>query len=376
MQHGNCLNCGTPLEGPFCHACGQPVKGMIRHFKSIVADFLDTVLEYDSRIWRTLLPLYFQPGRLTRDFVAGKRMRFVTPFRLAFVLLVLAFLVLQLVVAPVSPALTQAGQVSRMLEATTVAEVEAARDRALASLDEVLAGEGGDVAAAQVAAARATVEEEATRRIEWLNAASAAREQGLPPPPEPTSGPIVFFGDDADAWDAETNPLVVDWLPAFVNRQINAWIGQARANVQRAQEEPGRFVDSFLGLLPAVLFALMPIFALLLKLFYIRSRRLYMEHMVVTLHSHSFLAMAIIIAVVLGTLAQAVPAGLGLQTAIGVVYSAALAWIPIYILLMQRHVYAQSWPLTVVKFAVIGLIYNVLVVAAVTVAVLVTLVRG
>src|SRR5690606_8140241 len=54
---GACANCGTPLLGDHCYACGQPVKGLVRHFSSIVGDVLDSVFEWDARTPRTLCPL-------------------------------------------------------------------------------------------------------------------------------------------------------------------------------------------------------------------------------------------------------------------------------------------------------------------------------
>src|SRR5215471_11181471 len=90
-----CANCGSELFGPHCYHCGQPVKGMVRQLSSILADIADTVLNIDSRIFRTLWPLVAKPGFLTNEYVAGRRVRYVTPFRLYFFLSVVAFLVIQ-----------------------------------------------------------------------------------------------------------------------------------------------------------------------------------------------------------------------------------------------------------------------------------------
>lgn len=50
-----CLNCGTVLQGQWCHQCGQKAKAQVRHFGSVVTDILDTVFEYDNRIWRAVV---------------------------------------------------------------------------------------------------------------------------------------------------------------------------------------------------------------------------------------------------------------------------------------------------------------------------------
>ena len=90
-----CLNCGAPLQGAYCHACGQPVKGMIRPLSGMLHDVADTIFNIDSRVFHSLLPLYFRPGVLTREYFAGRRTRYVTPFRLYFFLSVLAFFTIQ-----------------------------------------------------------------------------------------------------------------------------------------------------------------------------------------------------------------------------------------------------------------------------------------
>lgn len=375
VQH--CLNCGARLEGPYCHVCGQPVKGMIRHFKSILADVLDTVFEYDGRIWRTLVPLYFVPGKVTRDFIAGRRTRYVTPFRLAFVSSVVAFLILQLVVTADGPAIEQAGNFRSIAEAESVEAVAASRARALELLDEAMADAGaGTVVAERLETARQAVELEAQRRLDWLEAAEAARLRGDPPPPEPPGGARLYLGGEQIAWDPRTDPVTIGWLPDAANQQLNAWIEQGMENLQRFQEDPGRFLDGFLGMLPAVLFVLMPVFALLLKIFYLGTGRLYMEHMVVTLHSQSFLVLGLTVHVLLEALAEWLPSGFGVQGVVAFLAGLALAWLPVYILFMQRQVYRQSWAVTIAKYLIIGGIYAMLVTAGVIVAVLVTLVRG
>src|ERR1044072_5422592 len=91
-----CANCGAPMHGPYCYACGQPEKGMIRQLASVMADVLDTIFNIDSRVFRSLVPLYFRPGYLTLEYFAGRRVRYVTPFRLFFFLCIIAFFAIQI----------------------------------------------------------------------------------------------------------------------------------------------------------------------------------------------------------------------------------------------------------------------------------------
>src|SRR5690606_42006472 len=90
-----CANCGIVLLGEHCYACGQPTKGLVRHFSSIIGDFMDSVFELDSRILRTLGPLLFKPGYLTNEYFDGRRVRYVSPVRLFVFLSIFAFFAAQ-----------------------------------------------------------------------------------------------------------------------------------------------------------------------------------------------------------------------------------------------------------------------------------------
>jgi len=81
--HGGalCLNCGTRLEGEFCHMCGQAAH-IHRTLSSIIHDVLHGVFHFDGKIWRTLPMLFSRPGALTRRYIAGERARFVSPLAL------------------------------------------------------------------------------------------------------------------------------------------------------------------------------------------------------------------------------------------------------------------------------------------------------
>src|SRR5210317_1417145 len=77
-----CLNCGTDLKGPFCYYCGQPDRNFMRFFPALLRDLMEDLLDLDSRFMRTLKPLLFKPGKLTRDYMNGRRFRYAPPMRL------------------------------------------------------------------------------------------------------------------------------------------------------------------------------------------------------------------------------------------------------------------------------------------------------
>jgi len=91
-----CRNCGAPLVGPYCAACGQRVLDLERPLRDLLGEWASSVAAFDSRLLRTLWPLVRRPGFLTAEFLAGRRVRYVHPLKLYLAISLVAFLVLAL----------------------------------------------------------------------------------------------------------------------------------------------------------------------------------------------------------------------------------------------------------------------------------------
>jgi hypothetical protein len=87
-----CANCETPLEGPWCHACGQAATETHRHAHHLIAETFESLFHADGRLWRTLPKLAMHPAELTRDYLDGKRASQIPPMRLFLVALFILFL--------------------------------------------------------------------------------------------------------------------------------------------------------------------------------------------------------------------------------------------------------------------------------------------
>ncbi len=98
----HCANCGVPMHGEFCHACGQSTHSVLKPMHHMVEETVETVLHIDGRIVHTLPPLLLKPGFLTLEFFSGRRVRYIAPFRLMFVLCVLSFFVFHLAIDQLS----------------------------------------------------------------------------------------------------------------------------------------------------------------------------------------------------------------------------------------------------------------------------------
>ena len=91
-----CKNCNTKLEVGFkyCPNCGQEHKDKVVHFRQFILDFLGDYFTFDSLIIRSVKPLLFNPGFLTKEFIAGRRVRYIPPLRMFVFISIIFFLVL------------------------------------------------------------------------------------------------------------------------------------------------------------------------------------------------------------------------------------------------------------------------------------------
>ncbi len=369
-----CGNCGTELLGETCYRCGQPTKGLVRQFSSIMGDFLDTVLNIDARVFRTIGPLIFKPGYLTQEYFSGRRIRFVSPVRLFFFLAVLTFLFAQFslpddIGSGKNDDLVQVNAGGDKIDsAKTVEAVEKARRRSLKELDEAKAETKNiPMVGAALEQARNEVNKKADARIEVLTKGKTPAKTTKPTPPrplpdgtfvEPEEGGHISF--NGEVWDAKRNPIKVSWLPDATNRWLNSLAQRAENNGKRVDKDPKVIIEAVLSSLPMTLFLMLPVFALLLKLMFIFKRRLYMEHLIVALHSHAFLMLAILLLILFNDISAWLEAYAWVTVPLGILTAVLWIWMPIYLFLMQKRVYQQGWILTFIKYAIIGNLHLIL----------------
>lgn len=89
-----CLNCGTVLIGSHCHQCGQAAH-VHKTLGAFFHDFLHGVFHFEGKIWRTLPALVFRPGRMTREYIDGRRATYVSPIALFLFAVFLTFAVVK-----------------------------------------------------------------------------------------------------------------------------------------------------------------------------------------------------------------------------------------------------------------------------------------
>ncbi len=173
-EAGTCSDCGAVTTANFCANCGQPTH-VHRTLLHLGEEVLHGVMHFDARIWRTLPLLAINPGRLTREWIEGKRTRYVSPLAMFLFTLFVMFFALSFMpeyeaVAP------SAERIAEQRENLTEAEASLATVRT-----ELGREEATQVGLLAVAAAEKTVAEEKAELTELETEVRDGRGDGLTP---------------------------------------------------------------------------------------------------------------------------------------------------------------------------------------------------
>ena len=353
-----CLNCGTELQGPFCYYCGQPDKNFLRFFPVLLRELMSDFLDLDSRMMRTLKPLLFHPGKLTRDYLDGRRFRYTPPLRL-YIFASMAFFILAAMLA--ASAITIDSGDDEQSNGTGAIHIGVDNEEELEKVRETLNKlEPGLADKLDVSIAGATVTDEATPAEEAETEDDSIEIQVNLGDDEDEGEDKISFNDEP--WDRETNPVIIPLIPDFINNWINDEIEESPQKGKEIEANPNLIIDKIFDVLPAATFILLPLVALLFKFWYLFSGKYYVEHLILALHNHSFLFVVFLLSMLSNSLAGWIePSEEGMITTAVFWFNIALfTWTPIYFLLSLKRVYQQGWPLTVSKYLVIGLSYLVL----------------
>jgi Protein of unknown function (DUF3667)/Domain of unknown function (DUF4286) len=296
QQPANCLNCGTPLAGSHCVACGQAGDVHVLSMKEVAGDVTHSLLHLDSRVWRTIRLLASKPGELTREFIAGRHQLYIPPFRLYLAVSILFF------------------ALQALLPDSDSIEVESAGDTVDAP------------ASAQVP--KEVEAELKSRGIDLIGPNEAGAK----------SGPCNFsiFGD-----------------PRYDRLELSL----RRACLQMREDRGARFAERFATTAPKLMFLFLPLMAAVALLFYWRPRRLYAEHLVLFLHNHAFVFLLLGTALILGAIGDLELPFVGILGFLSFLLYLYLFW---YIYRSMRVVYGDGRFKTLLKYVVIGTTYLVL----------------
>jgi hypothetical protein len=306
----DCLNCGAYMRGQYCAVCGQRAHSRLISLWELVRDAFGDLFELDSRLWQTLIPLLLRPGKLTHDYLQGRRARYMPPFRMYLVLSLLFF-----VVAFFDPREDLSLLFEPQPEATseeTVSEAETHKQEILRELAEDGVIVGGE----------------------------------LPEDFELGEGLNIRIGDTETEEDCKVEGSDLEDMPAWLQRRLTP--ERLQRICERTQIDGGRaFLDKLIDNIPAALIVLLPLMAFVLKALYPLSRRYYVEHLLFFVHFHAFFFLILSLQILL----IRVSALLSIPEAIPILMViVASFYIPIHLFVAMRRVYGQGRLVTFLKY--------------------------
>jgi hypothetical protein len=347
----HCENCGAQLDGHWCAKCGQPAIDYRRSFRHVIADLLDEFLNWDSKFFATIALLIFKPWRLTNEFLAGKRVRYANPLRLYLLASILFFFAVNYGTKGIH---FDPGK----LDAKDRTELES-------DLKDT------------------NLPPQARQKLEALLQESSPSPAPLPatnapsPTPAPRASSDVASQPTGSANEQKKEYGKIGERPfvAFDDAKsttpFERWIeGRAKEKMGEKGTKMGLFITTLFSNLPYMMLCCIPLFALVLKVLYMRRRIFYVDHLIYALHIHTFFYAGVML-IVLATI------GLN-RVAPGAIagWLIALLWIAFVtqIFFSIRFVYRQSWFFSIFKFLFGGLVYLMVLVSALAVTFFATLV--
>lgn len=302
-----CLNCETKFSGNFCPNCGQAVKDYDKPFSFIFFNFMGDFFAFDTRFFRTAVALVIKPGYLSKQYFAGRLVKYAPPFRLFLFMSFIFFLLLQIY--------TSRG-LTTVLDKDLNKEKAALDSFALNNADLLLAAENDDGIALDLSLDSLAV----------LSAGTFSNNVDL-------RHMLIQIANKAEEkLKDETDPEKLSRKREFI----------------RLCRSPEQATSRLLKYMSWAFFILLPIFALVLKLFYIRRNQNYIRHLIFSIHIHSFIFLLFSIIVTLSLLFDHIEQ---------LILFLLLSFV-VYFIIALKKFYGQSIGKVILKFIGISFVYN------------------
>lgn len=350
----NCLNCKTPLEeiDKYCHQCGQLNSTKRLALTDFFQEIFANIISYDNKIWRTISGILFKPGKITKEYCAGKRVSYANPFRFFLSVSIVFFLVGQLFLSWDEDFTQFVSGVNQGFENGKSFVTDGEQMANLIKQRDSLEGTGNAAASAAL-----------TNAIERIETAAADTLQTNTYLTESQLGKKNFLGKYlAQTSDyknhSKKNPnLTIQQALEDIGHEDNKLNGSRYRKAMRfndLEKRPYQMVEMVVPKIPLFLFFFAPILSLFLWLLYVRHDCSFMEHMVFTFHIFTFFFLSLfiltgIVAISFGLISWEILALLILG--IGG---------PIYLYKAMRRFYAQGRFKTILKFTFLNFVFFLL----------------
>ncbi|MBK9048855.1 MAG: DUF3667 domain-containing protein [Bacteroidetes bacterium] len=314
-----CTNCGKelPQQENFCPECGQENDNKRQTFGNPMFELIQGFLSVDSRLTQSLPALLFRPGLLSKEYLRGRRQRYLDPIRMFITITVLYFLIASF--GSEDPK----KEIEKLVAADSTGIIDIETDSLVVIEDSPL-----------------------SYRITDKKSAALLDSSEL------ISNDEQFELDDYHYKDIKAmvkrghiNTIeIMDSLNienTFWNR---FYYGEV---IKFAQSDFNKFKDYIVSKLPWIIFCMIPVFAFVLKLLYLRRKFLYIDHLIFSFHLYSFLFLTLILQTILEQFVD---------------HDFDRWWfliITLYTIFAFRNFYDQSYMKTIVKMFALLFIYSI-----------------
>jgi len=370
----SCLNCGHTLNNiyNFCPNCGQGNHNDNVTFSFLVGDFFSTYFAIDSKFGKSVKPFFFKPGFLTNEYIKGKRASYANPMRLYLIISIFYFFTVNMAAKYLSTdeddTIIKTSNTFETLDEVVGLEEPVKRQILLSLSDNGRkqlknALKENDLKELQLFLNAL----DSTKQFQIRNSIgdSIANSLQLAKPANPEANQMNENLVDNDIWIVERIDFdKIDQLEKnykLTDRQIYDSLNLGSLSyfekvqviqairLKRAKKE--QVLGYVANNLPIMMLVLIPLFALVLKLLYIRRKELYIKHLIHGLHLHSFayLVYGLFLIITVPFIPSA-----NLSMALNLL---AFIVVSLYTYLSFKRVYQQHWFKTLVKFFLTGGIY-------------------
>ncbi|MBI1343287.1 MAG: DUF3667 domain-containing protein [Terrimonas sp.] len=327
----NCLNCGTIVQGRYCHVCGQENIVPKESFWSLVIHFFYDITHFDGKFFHSLKYLVFRPGFLSAEFMKGRRATYLNPVRM-YVFTSAFFFIIFFTFFKAENAINYTGNQVLPL---------AQKDSAMAFIRKELL----DKPKSKELLDQLNLLQDSTREVTWMDLRAMAGDLNL-----------ISFGDEKYSsrreYDSLQQALPKNKRHSWFKRQLIYKEIEINDKYRTRPEDALKEVtEVVLHKLPYLLFVSLPLFALVLKLLYIRKKKFYYaDHAIFSVHHYIFSFLLLLLILALNKLDSTT--GLGIFNFFIVVL--VLAWF-FYLYKAMRNFYQQGRGKTILKFLLLNL---------------------
>lgn len=345
-KENDCLNCGTILEGNFCHKCGQENLQMKESFGHMLNHAVSDYFHFDYQFFHTMRPLFLKPGLLTNEYLAGRRAQYLHPIKM-YIFISLVFFVLFFQGNKQEKETIKA---NKQTEQKSADKAQTAIDKGISNNKNLTAKQKDQLSKAIKAYVPDTVAKEIDADLEKDSVKLKVRN-------DDEDGEFPFFRDDGLSKFVTYNDYLVfqaklpaadrdNMLKRYMIKKNYDW----KVKGKHAKEI---LWEGFKHNVPKMMFLLLPLFALILKLAFWTNHKLYVEHIIYAIHLHcylfSFLAFTIILKLLLPD---------SWETIINLLNTATTLIIIWYIYRSLRVVYNRSRWRTISKMIGVSFMYS------------------